>query len=140
MMIIACFEVRRNNALQQIYRQSLVKTPPYKPEDWTKKNKDEGMKELTGGTIQNEENAQTFILNAQTFILNVCHSTFVNCQIFPAKTFASKMHVFSPPKCLGTKGTLNTLPTLPNNEPVPQVLKQVVNLSCSFEYLLPNLI
>ena len=32
--------------------------------------------------------------------------------------------------CLGTKGTLHTLPTLHNNEPVPQVLKQVVNLSC----------
>ena len=31
---------------------------------------------------------------------------------------------------LGTKGTLHTLPTLHNNEPVPQVLKQVVNLSC----------
>ena len=33
------------------------------------------------------------------------------------------MRVFFPPK-------LNTLPTLRNNEPVPQVLKQVVNLSC----------
>ena len=31
--------------------------------------------------------------------------------------------------CLGTKGTLHTLPTLQNNEPVPQVLKLVVNLS-----------
>ena len=28
------------------------------------------------------------------------------------------------------KGTLHPLPTLQNNEPVPQVLKQVVNLSC----------
>ena len=31
---------------------------------------------------------------------------------------------------LGTKGILHPLPTLQNNEPVPQVLKQVVNLSC----------
>ena len=31
---------------------------------------------------------------------------------------------------LSTKGTLHPLPTLHNNEPVPQVLKQVVNLSC----------
>ena len=33
---------------------------------------------------------------------------------------------------LGTKETLHTLPTLQNNKPVPQVLKQVVNLSCLF--------
>ena len=36
-------------------------------------------------------------------------------------------------KCLpsyGTKGTLNPHSTHLNNEPVPQVLKQVVNLSC----------
>ena len=31
---------------------------------------------------------------------------------------------------LATKGTLHTLPKLHNNEPVPQVLKQVVDLSC----------
>ena len=44
---------------------------------------------------------------------------------------------FFPPKCLGTKGTFNALPTLWNNEPVPQVLKQVVNLSClSYKSLL----
>ena len=31
---------------------------------------------------------------------------------------------------LGTKGTLHTQSTLHNYEPVPQVLKQVINLSC----------
>ena len=33
-------------------------------------------------------------------------------------------------QCLDTKGILHLLPTLQNNEPVPQVSKQVVNLSC----------
>ena len=43
----------------------------------------------------------------------------------------------APPVCLqslGTKGTLHNLPTLHNNEPVPQVLNQVVNLSCFFSF------
>ena len=35
-------------------------------------------------------------------------------------------------KGLCTKLTLHSLPTPKNNEPVPQVLKQVVNLFCSF--------
>ena len=74
------------------------------------------------------------------FILNVCRSTFVVqrsriVRFFPAKIFTSKMRVFFPPKCLGTKWTFNTLPTLQNNEPVPQVLKQVVNLSCYLSFL-----
>ena len=33
-------------------------------------------------------------------------------------------------KALAPIGTLHPLPTLQNNEPVPQVLKQAVNLSC----------
>ena len=36
---------------------------------------------------------------------------------------------------LSTKGILHALPTLQNNEPVPQVLKQVVNLSCFIKSL-----
>ena len=35
---------------------------------------------------------------------------------------------------LGTKVTLHLLPTLQNYEPVPQVLKQFVNLSCLYWY------
>ena len=38
----------------------------------------------------------------------------------------TRSHLYS----LGTKVTLPLLPTLQNYEPVPQVLKQVVNLSC----------
>ena len=38
---------------------------------------------------------------------------------------------------LGTKGTSHPVPTLQNNEPVSQVLKQILNLSCyqSFKIL-----
>ena len=69
---------------------------------------------------------------AQTFILNICCSKFVKCPIFSRQNVHVKNARFFPTKCLGTKATFNTLPTLQNNEPVPQVLKQVVNLSCLY--------
>ena len=39
----------------------------------------------------------------------------------------------------GTKVTLHTIPTLQNNEPIPQVLKQVVNLSCLYSQIFREL-
>ena len=44
--------------------------------------------------------------------------------------YRHKYCMFVSLQTLGTKGTLHPLPTLQNNEPIPQVLKQVVNLSC----------
>ena len=39
---------------------------------------------------------------------------------------------------LGTKGTFYPPTTPSNNVPIPQVMKQVVNLSCSFYYLISD--
>ena len=48
------------------------------------------------------------------------------CSSYGASLYADSQ------QSLGTKWTLHPLPTLKNIEPVPQVLKQVVNLSCLF--------
>ena len=87
---------------------------------------------------------QTIILSCHQFCFYSCLSVCMSvCRVLHTlvPTF---MHLAPPPVpyvCLsaklGTKGTLHPLLTLQNNEPVPQVLKQVVNLSCLLCYTGP---
>ena len=71
---------------------------------------------------------QSVYLSVSLFIcLSV--SQIVGLSVGFCKLFCPLLCIWHRHSCLPV-GTLHTLPTLQNNKPVPQVLKQVVNLSC----------
>ena len=75
---------------------------------------------------------QLHFLNADNN-LACCYGIYFIVKLFTSKKYFYPSHKKLAYSCLqsfGTKATLHTIPTLQNNEQVPQVLKQVVNLSC----------
>ena len=78
---------------------------------------------------------KTFIVQCLSFNIQSVSRGFYRCLAarsaasFICSALAPKVLCTHPPSVLSVC-LLDPLPTLQNNEPVPQVLKQVVNLSC----------